>query len=84
MDSELLFFIFLRFDICRFCVVIRIYHPRQNGQCILDFEGFLSQILSITLNFLTILVLEKEPVFPFLMSSAKQGHYWYYFITSLV
>ena len=28
-----------------------------------DFEGFLSQILSIT--FLTILILEKEPVFPF-------------------
>ena len=28
-----------------------------------DFEGFLSQILFIT--FLTILILEKEPVFPF-------------------
>jgi len=28
-----------------------------------DLEGFLSQILSIT--FLTILILEKKPVFPF-------------------
>ena len=28
-----------------------------------DFEGFLSQIVSIT--FLTILILETEPVFPF-------------------
>ena len=26
-----------------------------------------------------ILILEKEPVFPFLMFSAKQGHYWYHF-----
>ena len=29
-----------------------------------DLEGFLSQ---------------KEPVFPFLMLSAKQGNYWYNF-----
>ena len=26
-----------------------------------------------------ILILEKEPVFPFSMFSAKQGHYWYHF-----
>jgi len=26
-----------------------------------------------------ILILEKEPVFPFLMFSAKQGNYWYHF-----
>ena len=25
-----------------------------------------------------ILILEKEPVFPFLMFSAKQGNYWYH------
>ena len=25
------------------------------------------------------LILEKEPVFPFLMLSAKQGKYWYHF-----
>ena len=42
-----------------------------------DFEGFLYQILSITLFLL--LILEKEPVFPFSMFSAKQGNYWYHF-----
>ena len=26
-----------------------------------------------------ILILEKEPVFPFLVLSAKQGNYWYHF-----
>ena len=26
-----------------------------------------------------ILILQKEPVFPFLMLSAKQGNYWYHF-----
>ena len=31
-----------------------------------------------------ILILEKEPVFPFLMFSAKQGNYLNHFITSLV
>ena len=30
------------------------------------------------------LILQKEPVFPFFMLSAKQGNYWYLFITSLV
>ena len=31
-----------------------------------------------------ILILEKEPVFPFSMLSAKQGNFWYHFLTSLV
>ena len=43
-----------------------------------DLEGFSYQILSITL-FFPILILEKEPVFLFLMLSAKQGNYWYHF-----
>jgi len=29
--------------------------------------------------YFSILILEKEPVFPFLMISAKQGNYWYHF-----
>ena len=41
-----------------------------------DFEGF-----SIP-DF--ILILEKEPVFPFLMFSAKNGTYWYHFYDSLL
>ena len=40
-----------------------------------DFEG-----LFYPLHFLTILILEKQPVFPFLMFSAKQGNYWYLFL----
>jgi len=31
-----------------------------------------------------ILILEKEPVFPFPLLSAKLGNYLYHFITSLV
>ena len=31
------------------------------------------------LHFFPILILEKEPVFPFLMLSGKQGYYWYHF-----
>ena len=34
--------------------------------------------------FLSFLILQKEPVFPFLMLSVKQGNYWYHFILSLV
>ena len=57
---------------------IRFFHPRHNGQWPPTSKDFLSQILSITLYF-PILILEKEPVFPFLMFSAKQRHYWYHF-----
>ena len=42
-------------------------------------KDFLSQILSITFDFFPILILQKEPVFPFSMLSAKQGNYWYHF-----
>ena len=31
------------------------------------------------LHFCSILILQKEPVFPFLVLSAKQGNYWYHF-----
>ena len=41
-------------------------------------KDFLSQIVSITFIF-PILILEKEPAFPILMFSAKQGNYWYHF-----
>ena len=33
---------------------------------------------SYQLHFVLILILEKEPVFPFSMLSAKQGNYWYH------
>ena len=36
---------------------------------------------SYPLRYFPILILEKEPVFPFSMLSAKQGNYWYQFYT---
>jgi len=47
---------------------IRFFHPHQ-WPMTSNFEGFLYQILSVTLFYS--LILEKEPVFPFLMLSAK-------------
>ena len=48
ITCNFLFFIFLAFDFCRFCVVIRFLSPPQRPMTT-DFEGFLYQILSITL-----------------------------------
>ena len=80
-EFELFFYIyfFLEFDFCRFCVVIRFFlsSPPQRpmtsnikGFSIPDFIHYI---------YFPILILEKEPVFPFLMFSAKQRHYWYHF-----
>jgi len=35
-------------------------------------------IPNVSITYFPILILEKEPVFLFLMSSAKQGNYWYH------
>ena len=43
-----------------------------------DFEGF-SIPDFIHYIYFPILILDDEPVFPFLMFSAKQGNYWYHF-----
>ena len=43
-----------------------------------DFEGF-SIPDYIHYIFIPILIIQKEPLFPFLMLSAKQGNYWYHF-----
>ena len=43
-----------------------------------DFQGF-SIPDFIHYIYFPILILEKEPVFPFLMFSDKQGNYWYHF-----
>jgi len=43
-----------------------------------DFEGFSVPDFNHYIYF-PILILEKEPVFPFLIFSAKQGNYWYHF-----
>jgi len=43
-----------------------------------DFEGFSIPDFILYIYF-PILILKKETVFPFLMFSAKQGNYRYYF-----
>ena len=71
------FSFFLAFDFCRFCVVTRFFHPSHNGQWPPTSKDILSQILSITFIFL------EEPLFPFLMLSAKQGNYLVPFVKRL-
>ena len=39
----------LAFDFCRFCVIIRFFHPHHNDQWPTTSKDFLSQILSITI-----------------------------------
>ena len=71
------FVCFLAFDFCRFCVAIRFFHPRHNGQWPPTSKDFYPRFYP--LHFCPIFILEKEPVFPFLMFIAKQGNYWYHF-----
>ena len=63
---------------CRFCVVISYFHPRHKGQWPPTSKDFLSQIVSITFIF-PILIIEKKPVFPCWMFSAKPGTFWYHY-----
>ena len=64
--------------LCLFCVVIRLFHTRHNGKWPPTSKDFSISDLIHYLYF-PILILEKEPVFPLLMFSAKQGNYWYHF-----
>ena len=63
----------LAFDFCQFCMVIRFF-PSPPQWPPTDFYT-----RSYPLHYFLILILEKEPVFPFSMLSAKQGKYWYHF-----
>ena len=76
--SSFFFSFFLAFDFCRFCVVIRFFSSPPQRPMTSDFEGFLYQILSITLLSYRN-SWEKALISLFLMSSAKQGNYWYHF-----
>ena len=55
------FVCFLAFDVCRFCVVIRVFHPRHNGQWPPTSKDFYTR--SYPLHYFLILILEEEPVF---------------------
>ena len=73
-----IFFNFLAFDFCRSAWFFRFIHPRHIGQWPPTSKGF-SIPDFIHYIYFPILILEKEPVFPFLMFSAKQGNYWYHY-----
>ena len=53
------------------------FHPRHNGQWPPTSKDFYTR--SYPLYYFLIFILEKEPVFPFSMLSAKQGNYCYHF-----
>ena len=65
-------------------LAIRFCHPRHNGQWPptlqprISIPDFIHYIIFLSLFF------KKRLYFPFLLLSAKQGNYWYHFITSLV
>ena len=68
---------FLFIFVLPFFVVIRVFHLSHNGQWPLTSKDFYTRFYS--LHYFLILILEKEPVFPFSMLSAKQGNHWYQF-----
>ena len=55
----------------------RFFHPRHDGQWPPTSKDFYTR--SYPLHYFLIFILEKEPVFPFSMLSARQGNYWYHF-----
>ena len=57
------------FQLCLYAFVSTIF----NEGAYLTFKS------SIRPSKMVLLLFEKEPVFPFLMLSAKQGNYWYHF-----
>ena len=77
------YFLFLLvFDFCRFCVVIRFFHPHHNGQWPPTSKDFYTR--SYPSHYFLILILEKEPVFPFQCWVLNDGTSGTIFITSLV
>ena len=71
------FFFFFSVPLLSVLLVIRFFHPRHNGQWPPTSKDFYTR--SDLLHYFLILILDKEPVFPFSMLSAKQGNYWYQF-----
>ena len=75
-----LFFILNFFFSVRHLSVLRghsFFHPLHSGQWPPTLKDVYTRYYP--LHYFLILILEKEPVFPFSMLSAKQGHYWYHF-----
>ena len=64
--------IYLAIDFCRFCAIIRVFSSPSQQPMTSDFEGFLYQILSITLcSYLN--SWERASIFPFECSVLNKG-----------
>jgi len=70
-------YLFLAFAFCRFCKVICFFIRATTANDLRLWKIFYPRYYP--LHFFPILILQKESVFPFLVSSAKQGNYWYHF-----
>ena len=77
-------YFFLAFDFCRFCVRFHsVFSSPPQRSMTSDFEGFLYQILSITL-FSYLISWERASIFPFQCWVLNKGTTGTIFITSLV
>ena len=63
-------------------LAVRFFHPRHNGQWSQTSKDFYTR--SYPLHYFLILILEKEPIFPFSMLSAKQGKSVFHFNTNYI
>ena len=74
-SSKCFLCVFLAFDFCQFCMVIRFFHPRHN-------DLWLRRIFYprfYPLHFFPYLNSSERARISLLMLSAKQGNYWYHF-----
>ena len=77
------FCVFLVFDFCRFCVIIRVFSSPPQRPVTSDFKGLLYQILSITL-FPYLNSWKRAKYFPFQCWVLNKGTTGTIFITSLL
>ena len=77
-------FIFLAFDFCRFCVVIRFFTPATTANDLRPRRIFYPRFYPLHLFSCLNFFFRKSQYFPFWMFSAKQWHYWYHFYNVFV
>ena len=82
--SNVFFLLFLAFDFCRFCVVIRFFHPCHNGQWPPTSKDFLYRRFYPLHLFFYLNSWEKASIFPFECSVLNKGTTGTIFIMSLV
>ena len=72
------FLFFLVFDFCRFCVIIRFFHPRLKGQWPPTSKDFYTRSYPLHL-FSYLSSWERASIFPFQCWVLNKGNYWYHF-----